>query len=112
MNWEVKDGIVCPTTGTLFCKISGARSLNLILWYSGDYYLQKGSQIETSAFGMVVDGNIRPLRILHVFPYSHECWRTFKHQISCPGNGHPGIRHCEQQSHCQFGLCPHGASGR
>ncbi|WP_318356769.1 anti-adapter protein iraM [Enterobacter sp.] len=108
MDWIIKETVVCPKTGTAFAIASTSTELQFILWYRGDYFLHSGNIISTTSFGLVANGKLRNLHLLHVFSFSHALWCSLTRNLDCPGNTHPSIRHCPQRSGCRFKQCPYG----
>ncbi|WP_318386124.1 anti-adapter protein iraM [Enterobacter sp.] len=109
MEWFIKQAVVCSKTGTAFAIASNLRNLNLILWYRGDYFLQKGNTLSVTSFGLIVNGKTRNLQLLHVFSFSHSLWVSLTQNLDCPGNTYPMIRHCPKRPGCLFKHCPYGA---
>lgn len=109
MNWNIQKFIACPDTGTMYSLAVSAKNLQMILWCKGDYFLRQGSVMDSTPFGMVVNGKVRKIQVLHAFPYSLSLWDYFKERTLCPGNEMPEIRRCPRQTVCAFELCPYGA---
>ncbi|OUC37066.1 hypothetical protein BJP35_2331 [Enterobacter sp. J49] len=109
VQWEVSYTIFCPETGTAFAVVRSVKNLKLILWYQGEYWLSKSCEIETSASGFIVNGKLRDITVLHVFPFTTVLWEDLILKSRCPGNTDPFIRDCSQHLICRFSLCPFGA---
>lgn len=109
VRWEVNYTVFCPETGTAFAVIRSVKNLRLILWYKGEYWLNKNSEIETAASGLIVNGKVRDITILNVFPFNKDLWIDLILKSRCPGNSDPYIRRCSHPVICRFSLCPFGA---
>lgn len=73
MNWNIQKFIVCPDTGTMYSLAVSAKNLQMILWCKGDYFLRQGSVMDSTPFGMVVNGKVRKIQVLHAFPIAFRC---------------------------------------
>ncbi|WP_339026194.1 anti-adapter protein iraM [Leclercia pneumoniae] len=109
MYWVVENRMVCPATGTIFVHVLTVKNIRMIVWYKGDYFISVGSILVTGPFGIAVDGTLRELNILRVFPYKDPLWSEFLAGTRCPGNSGALITHCKRRPFCAFSLCPWGA---
>jgi hypothetical protein len=109
VRWEVSYTIFCPETGTAFAVVRSVKNLRLILSYKGECWLRNGSEIETAVSGLIVNGKLCNITVLHVFPFTAYLWSDLILKSSCPGNMDPFIRHCSQPVICRFAPCPYGA---
>lgn len=108
MNWKIIDSLACPETGTAFAAVMSAKSLKLILWYRGDYFLRTGNTLTTAFSGVFIDGRRRNVEIMHASPYNTRLWSRLIKQTSCPGNTRTCHGFCPQEKKCLFTLCPYG----
>lgn len=109
MDWNIQQFMVCPESGTMYSQVLSARNLRLILWCKGDYFLRQGSVLCCSPFGIVVNGKIRQIEVLHAFPYSPSLWDSLQGRSLCPGNGNPVINQCSRLAACVLQRCPYDA---
>ena len=109
MQWNIKNSLVCPVTGTGFSVAASAKNLKLIIWYSGDYFLSIGSVINITQNEVFINGIPGDLQVIHAFPYTENLWSTFSKNIKCHGNQNPMLLICNRRSLCKFTLCPYGA---
>lgn len=91
VRWEVSFTVVCPESGTAFAAVRSVKNLRLILWYEGEYWLSKNSEIEMAASGLIINGKIRSISILNVFPFNADLWSVLILKYNCPGNTDPFI---------------------
>lgn len=108
MEWDVRESIVSPDTGTGLLVAETARNLKLILWYRSNIHIKKGEVIIPTPFGMVVNGAIRNISILHAFPWNKDLWLRFQGGNDCPGNTSPEVSRCLRKVKCRFPRCPFG----
>lgn len=108
MEWLIERNLVCPSTGAAFAVISSYRNLRIILWYKSHYFLRPGGEVIVSDLGIVVNGNIRDISLLHAFPFNENLWQTFEKSLDCPGNKDPALHHCDRKDTCPFDMCPYG----
>lgn len=109
MKWLIEKNLVCPSTGVCFALLSGLKNLRMVLFYQGDYFLREGSMLRTSEFGLVINGMIRKIKIIHFLPFNHSLWHTLEDKLGCPGNKAPLLNECDKKTKCVFKLCPYGA---
>ena len=98
MQWNIKNSLVCPVTGTGFSVAASAKNLKLIIWYSGDYFLSIGSVINITQNEVFINGIPGDLQVIHAFPYTENLWSTFSKNIKCPGNQNPMLLSCNKAS--------------
>lgn len=108
MDWKIVDTLASPDTGSFFSIAQTAKSLKLILWCKGDYFLQQGNTLTTAAQGLVVNGKTRNITVIHASPYNPQIWRNLLQKTGCPGNSKDATGPCSADKKCLFSLCPYG----
>ena len=108
VRWEVSYTVFSPETGTAFAVVRSVKK-RLILWYKGEYWLNKNSEIEITATSLTINGKIRDITVLNVFPFNTDLSIDVILKNSCPGNTSPLIRCCRHPVICRFSPCPFGA---
>ncbi len=108
MEWKIIDSLASPTTGTFFAATSSPRNVKLIIWYRSDFFLRSGHRISTNNIGLVVNGRLYKIDIIHAFPFSAELWANFIKTTNFPGNSPNFNGPCLNTTICQFKQCPYG----
>ena len=106
MQLEVLQNLVCPQTKCGFALAISANNFKLVLCYQGPYFLQPGDTLCTAQFGLVVNGKISSLAIIHIFPHSIAFWSLLRDKLACPGNREPFSGECALFHICQLEICP------
>ncbi|EQA1583307.1 anti-adapter protein IraM [Enterobacter hormaechei] len=89
MEWITREGIFNPDTGTRFIVIESLKKLRLIIWYDGDFSIPTDAVLVPTDFGVVVNGVIRNIKIIHIFTYNSELLSLLRSRSNCPGDTFP-----------------------
>lgn len=108
MRWNITEMLVSPTTKTAFALARSTPELAVIVWYKGNYFLRPDNILHTHPEHFTVDGKARDFNIIHTLPFFPSVWQTLKRGCLCPGNDDVSLRTCENQTLCEFELCPYG----
>ncbi|EPH6762619.1 anti-adapter protein IraM [Cronobacter dublinensis] len=108
MDWKIVDTLASPDTGTTFTLVQTSYGLRYILWFKGDYFLRRGQVLATSPEGLLVDGRLREIAVIHAAPHSARLWQNLAEKTDCPGNAGATTTACPAGKRCLFKLCPYG----
>ncbi|KAF1367544.1 hypothetical protein [Yokenella regensburgei] len=108
MNWEIKNMLVCPDSGTAYAVAASPGDLDIIVWYKGSYFLRPGNMLTTSDLGLFVNGRQRDIELISCFPYTNSLWLYFQVRTECPGNNNQLLTNCPCEARCLFPYCPYG----
>jgi hypothetical protein len=73
------------------------------------YGIRVRSMLRSSEFGLVINGMIREIKVIHFLPFNHSLWHMLEDKLGCPGNKAPLLNKCDKKTKCVFKLCPYGA---
>jgi len=112
MKWTVTDTIACPSTGTFFSQIVSEGKLQLILWYSSEYVINRNDVLTTGVQTIYRNGKRFRMDVLKVMPGNEEMWHQLKINIDCPGSQELVSKECLRMTACAFDVCPWGKKQR
>ena len=107
MEWKVTDVLVFPRSKTCLAVCVSLKSLKLVLWYHGDYFLNTGSVLEIDNNEYIVNGRQQELDIFKITPFMPEQWHQYLKPHGCSGMN-KSTEKCIQVKKCAFILCPFG----
>lgn len=78
MDRDIQNIFICPDTKTIYDQTPGMKNFHLILLCKGHYFMWKRAAMKNMAFDIAIDGKIRSVYIIKLFPYSHSLWQHFQ----------------------------------